>query len=146
MVLGAPPPPQAETLYQQTQNIGIPFIQCWSNFKDVGPTLYKCYTNVLCLLGVCGVAQAPWSHVICNHWTCATPHTHAYIYDQRTWATTHTDVISVLSYNTHTYRSDQGTSPELLPPSPPPRDKIYTICFVNMYSEIKEVDIFLPCD
>ena len=29
---------------QQTQNICITFIQCW--------TLYKCYTNVLCLLGL----------------------------------------------------------------------------------------------
>ena len=35
---------------QQTQNILITFIQCWSNVFDVGPTLYKCYTNVLCLL------------------------------------------------------------------------------------------------
>ena len=25
------------------------FIQCWTNVEDVGPTLYKCYTNVLCL-------------------------------------------------------------------------------------------------
>ena len=41
----------AETLSQQTQNICITFIQCWTNVEDVGPTLYKCYTNVLCLLG-----------------------------------------------------------------------------------------------
>ena len=27
------------------------FIQCWTNVEDVGPTLYKCYTDVLCLLG-----------------------------------------------------------------------------------------------
>ena len=27
------------------------FIQCWTNVEDVGPTLYKCFTNVLCLLG-----------------------------------------------------------------------------------------------
>ena len=48
---------------QQTQNICITFVQCWTNVED-GPTLYKCYTNVLCLLGggggyenvpVCGV-------------------------------------------------------------------------------------------
>ena len=26
------------------------FMQCWNNVEDVGPTLYKCYTNVLCLL------------------------------------------------------------------------------------------------
>ena len=36
---------------QQTQNICMTFIQCWANVEDVGPTLYKCYTNVLCLLG-----------------------------------------------------------------------------------------------
>ena len=24
-------------------------MQCWTNVEDVGPTLYKCYTNVLCL-------------------------------------------------------------------------------------------------
>ena len=36
---------------QQTQNICITFIQRWPNVFDVGPTLYKCYTNVLCLLG-----------------------------------------------------------------------------------------------
>ena len=34
-----------------TQNICITFVQCWTTVEDVGPTLYKCYTNVLCLLG-----------------------------------------------------------------------------------------------
>ena len=29
--------------------------------EDVGPTLYKCYTNVLCLLGIC---------INCSQW-CA---------------------------------------------------------------------------
>ena len=38
---------------QQTQNICITFIQCWVNVEDVGPTLHKCYTYVLCLLGCC---------------------------------------------------------------------------------------------
>ena len=33
---------------QQTQNICITFVQ---RLPNVGPTLYKCYTNVLCLLG-----------------------------------------------------------------------------------------------
>ena len=33
----------------QTQNICIPFVQC---VEDVGPALYKCYTNVSCLLGI----------------------------------------------------------------------------------------------
>ena len=37
---------------QQTQNIGITFVQRRPNVFDVGPTLYKCYTNVLCLLGM----------------------------------------------------------------------------------------------
>ena len=36
---------------QQIQNICITFIRCRINVEDVGPTLYKCYTNVLCLLG-----------------------------------------------------------------------------------------------
>ena len=26
-------------------------MQCWINVEYVGPTLYKCYTNILCLLG-----------------------------------------------------------------------------------------------
>ena len=32
---------------QQTKNISIAFIQRWTNVEDVGPTLYKCYTNVV---------------------------------------------------------------------------------------------------
>ena len=40
-------------LSKQTQNIGITFIQRRPNVLDVGPTLYKCYTNILCLLGWC---------------------------------------------------------------------------------------------
>ena len=35
----------------QTQNICITVVQCWTNVGDVGPTLYKFYTNVLYLLG-----------------------------------------------------------------------------------------------
>ena len=35
---------------QQLQNICITFIQCRPNVFDVGPTWYKCYTNVLCLM------------------------------------------------------------------------------------------------
>ena len=27
----------------------------WTNVEDVGPTLYKCYTNVLCFLGTAAV-------------------------------------------------------------------------------------------
>ena len=36
---------------QEAQNIYIACIQCRHDVEDVGPTLYKCYTNVLCLLG-----------------------------------------------------------------------------------------------
>ena len=39
------------SLSQQTQNICITFVQCWTNVEDVGTTLYKCCANVLCLLG-----------------------------------------------------------------------------------------------
>ena len=28
------------------------FTQCWTNVEDAEPELYKCYTNVLCLLGI----------------------------------------------------------------------------------------------
>ena len=45
------PCPIERCLTQQTQHICITFIQCWTNVEDFGPTLYKCYTNVLCLLG-----------------------------------------------------------------------------------------------
>ena len=33
------------------KNICMTYIQCWINVEDVGPMLYKCYTNDLCLLG-----------------------------------------------------------------------------------------------
>ena len=35
---------------QQTQNLCITFVQCGTNVKDVGPTLCKCYIDVLCFL------------------------------------------------------------------------------------------------
>ena len=43
---------------QQTQNICITFVQRRPNVFDVGPTLYECYTNVLCLLG--NLQQKNW--------------------------------------------------------------------------------------
>ena len=46
----------------------IPSKQCWSNVEDVGPTLYKCYTNVLCLLGIA-----------LNFFTCIRKNVHLYI-------------------------------------------------------------------
>ena len=33
------------------QNICITFVQCWTSVEDVWPTLYECYTNVLCFPG-----------------------------------------------------------------------------------------------
>ena len=41
------------TTTQQSQNICITCVQCRTNVEDVGPTLYKYYANVLCLLGNC---------------------------------------------------------------------------------------------
>ena len=35
------------------------FVQCWTNVEDVVSTLYKCYTTVLCLLGI-AAAQQTW--------------------------------------------------------------------------------------
>ena len=40
--------------FQQTQNMCITLIQRRPSVFDVGSTLYKCYTNVFCLLGVFG--------------------------------------------------------------------------------------------
>ena len=34
----------------KTQNICITFVESWTKVEEVGPTLYKCYTIVLCLL------------------------------------------------------------------------------------------------
>ena len=33
-----------------TRNICITFAQCWTKVEDVGPALYKCHTDGLCLL------------------------------------------------------------------------------------------------
>ena len=41
-----------DSVTQQTENICITFVQRRPNVFDVGPTLYKCYTNQLCLLGI----------------------------------------------------------------------------------------------
>ena len=35
-------------VHYRTQNICSTLVQCWIKVEDVGPTLYKCYTNVLC--------------------------------------------------------------------------------------------------
>ena len=39
-----------DVLWMSQQDICMTFIQCWPNVEDVGPTLYKCYTNVLCCM------------------------------------------------------------------------------------------------
>ena len=52
---------------EQAQNICITFVQRWPNVFDVGPTLYKCYANVLCLLGYVG----PTSSTLAQHCTNA---------------------------------------------------------------------------
>ena len=51
-------------LTQQTLNICITFVQRRPNVFDVGPTLFKCYTTVLCLLGryvVFNFHDWPWT-------------------------------------------------------------------------------------
>ena len=41
-----------QVISQQTQNFCKTFVQRWPNVFDVGPTLYKCYTNVcVCWVG-----------------------------------------------------------------------------------------------
>ena len=48
-------PTSSSTLVQRCINVTQMFCACWvqrqPNVLDVGPTLYKCYTNALCLLG-----------------------------------------------------------------------------------------------
>ena len=55
---------QGESRYQlkplqKTQNIRITFVQRRPNVFDVGPRLYKWYTNVLCLLCPALVGESP---------------------------------------------------------------------------------------
>ena len=45
----------------ETQNILITFVQCRPNVEDVGPTLYKCYKNVLCMFA--GIAASVESKI-----------------------------------------------------------------------------------
>ena len=55
---------------QQTRNITITFIQRRPNMFNVGPTLHKCYTNILCLLGF---SQKKESSRICSFLTAVYP-------------------------------------------------------------------------
>ena len=57
---------------QQTQSICITFVQC---VEDVGPALYKCYTNVLCLLGI---AAGPNEYFVCDHLQIVCDHLRAF--------------------------------------------------------------------
>ena len=41
-----------QDISSKTQNICITFVQRQPNVFDVGPILYKCYTNMLCLMGL----------------------------------------------------------------------------------------------
>ena len=49
--------------YPANANFFITCIQRRPNVFDVGPTLYKCYKNVLCLLGL-PVISAPELHLL----------------------------------------------------------------------------------
>ena len=51
------PPQTTLTTSQQTQNICVTLIQCWTNVKDIGPMLYKFFTNVLFLVGFCSAIK-----------------------------------------------------------------------------------------
>ena len=46
---------------QQTQNICVAFVQHRPNVFDVGPKLYKCYTNVLYLLATGSLLGHPFN-------------------------------------------------------------------------------------
>ena len=54
-------------MYQQTQNIRITFIRRRPNGFDLGPTMYKCFTNVLCLLGYDNVVSIMIMAVECHN-------------------------------------------------------------------------------
>ena len=49
---------------QQTQTICTAIIQYWTNVEDVCPALYKCYTNVLCLLGSYTEGNINWQNML----------------------------------------------------------------------------------
>ena len=49
---------------QRTQNICITFVRRRPNVFDVGPFLYKCYTDVSCLLGIHPLRRACVPHAL----------------------------------------------------------------------------------
>ena len=51
-----------------TQNILITFVQHRPNVFEVGPMLYKCYKNVLCLLGLYHLAHVHPAYYV--DWVC----------------------------------------------------------------------------
>ena len=84
---------------QQTQNIYITFIQRRPNVFDVGPTLYKCHTNVLCLLGYCCFPGDRWESLCslrCGMVTMVTMMT-LRCGDDRRWSSRHLVVTAPLS-------------------------------------------------
>ena len=109
------------------------FVQCWPNVKDVEPTLYKCYTNVLCLLDE---LYQPDCDLTLNH--CC-----VYVEDvdppvAQRWASVllrdirrqggvayyRQFIASIIAHNTIFFRYR-------LPPPPPP--SIYTYCKITDY-------------
>ena len=62
---------------QVTQNVCIIFVQCRTNVEDVRSTLYKCYTNALCLLGTYVYV---YIHVPLYEWYI---HVHLYVYEYK---------------------------------------------------------------
>ena len=65
---------------QQTQHICIAFVQRRTNVFDVGPTLYKCYTNGFAFTGP--AFSRHWEDVCsCRCQTCLCPSQHPGNYD-----------------------------------------------------------------
>ena len=58
---------------QQTQNICITFVQCWTSVEDAGPTLHKCYSNALRLLGSWDHHQAGPGKYLLAHFQTKSP-------------------------------------------------------------------------
>ena len=40
-----------DLIYTINSNMCISFVQSWTKVEYVGPTLYKCYVSLLCLVG-----------------------------------------------------------------------------------------------
>ena len=51
-----------QSMTQQTQNIPLTFVQRRPKVFDVGPTLYKCYSNVSCVYCLLGKSEIACSN------------------------------------------------------------------------------------